>query len=109
MFMLGVTDSGFARLAQVLKLTPPAENSLVEIFWDEPQDSHEPGHWSWHFSGVEGLFHSLEGPESTDPEAEDEDLEFLASLDPEFPANHVQFSIDRDNTPIFGDSWPNVL
>ena len=109
MFAVGIQDESFFRLAQVLKMTPHAESSAVEIFWDEPQDSREPGHWSWHYLDVGEVFYPLEGAESTDPAAEDEDLEFLASLDPEFPTGPVQFSIDRDNTPIFGDSWQKII
>jgi hypothetical protein len=100
----GITDRGLLRLAQLLAPAAEQENAQnpqVEIYWWE-EDNPLEGGWIWHFVGVDELVHPIEGKLGKNPSADDEDLEFAATMDPEFPGGDVRFVVDRDNTPIFG-------
>jgi len=88
---LGITDRGLLRLAQALQ-----KNPQIEIRWVEDEDYTPFNGWVWNFVGATELVH----PMDVDPDAEDGDLEFAATLDPDFPGGNVQFVVDRDNTPL---------
>lgn len=98
------SDDDHRLLAQLL--APAAEqervqNPQVEIYWWE-EDNPSEGGWVWHFVGVDELVHPIEGKLGKNPSADDEDLKFEATMDPDFPGGDVRFVVDRDNTPIFG-------
>ena len=107
MFGKGISDSGFRRLAQALSLYEDQEriqNPEIEIYWEEGDDPRSGG-WVWHHKGVQELLHPIPGAIGKDPNAEEEDLQFQATMDPEFPGGEVRFSLDYDNTPYRGIPW----
>lgn len=92
MLSLGITDSGFLRLAQALQRA-----TQIEIRWVEDEEYTPFNGWVWNFVGAPEMVH----PIGTNPSMDDEDLEFEATLNSEFPGGDVQFVVDRDNTPIY--------